>query len=123
MTLSHSSLESPSLESDSRRAIESHGEPEYALDQGTREMRRMEHTGVELTAVELAYLKKITADRIKNLEASISQTETSLSEGTAPNSRNAEEELEKARHELDFLQNNLAEKLFEKIQVSSEKAV
>ena len=123
MTLSHSSLESPSLEADSRRAVESHGEPEYALDQGTREMRRMEHTGVELTAVELAYLKKITADRIKGLEASIYQTEISLSEGTAPNSRNAEEELEKARHELDFLQNNLAEKLFEKIQVLSEKAV
>jgi len=113
MSLSHSSLENPSITSDSQRAVESHGEPEYTLDPATREMREMEHTGVELTGVELAYLKKITADRIKYLEESIAQTEISLSEGNAANPENTEEELRRERQELDFLQNNLAEKLFE----------
>lgn len=114
MTLSHSSLENPSIKLDSRRAIESHGEPEYALDPATREMREKKHTGVELTAVELAYFKDLAVDKMKSLEESIAQTEISLSEGNIANSENAEEELRRKRQELDFVQNNLAEKLFEK---------
>ena len=113
MTLHHSPTEQSSLDRDAQHAIHSHGQPEYALEPGDRETRRLEHTGIELTGVELAYLKKMAYDKIETLENTVRELEESISDGRAPNTQNAEEELRRLREELDFLQNNLAEKLFE----------
>lgn len=112
MTFPHSGFERHSLDDAARRAIESHGQPEHALKSEDREKRNQEHTGIELTGVELDYLKKMTFDRIEAIEQSILELEESINERAAPNLENAREELQKLRGELDFLQNNLAEKLF-----------
>ena len=95
-----------------RRAIESHTKPEHVLDPETREMKEREHTGVELTGAELAYLKKVAFDRIRAIEQNIPTLECSLGEGTVPNRSNTEEELQGLKQELNFLKYNLAEKLF-----------
>ena len=112
MTFPHSDFERHSLDNAARRAVESHGQPEYVLNPEDRETRKQEHTGIELTGVELEYLKKMTSDRIEAIEAKIPVLEESIEEGKASNMENAREELEGLRKELDFLQNNLAEKLF-----------
>lgn len=79
-------------------------------------MKEREHTGIELTGVELAYLKNIVFDRVRALETKISKLGSSLRESKAPNPANTEEELQEMRKELHFLQHNLGEKLFEKKQ-------
>lgn len=112
MTLPHSDFERLTVDDNARRAIESHGQPEHSLDPSAREMKEKTHTGIELTGAELAYLQKITFDRIADVGDRISAIEKSLHERSVPNSRNSEEELNGLRKELHFLQNNLSEKLF-----------
>lgn len=120
MAFPHSGSERHSLHTEAIRAIKSHGQPIQFLDPETRNMRERMHSGIELTGVELAYLKKLTFDRIKTLESDISSLDRSLRERTAVNYRNAEDELLALREELDFLQDNLAEKLFADKKIDGE---
>lgn len=113
MSFPQSDSERFSLRSRARQAVESHSNINiHSPDPETRKMREREHTGIELTAVELAYLKNAVFDRVRILETKISELGRSLSERTEPNPANTEEELQKMRKELHFLQHNLGEKLF-----------
>lgn len=123
MSFFRSGFEKRALDEAARRAIESHNQPAPFLDPETRKMKEKEHTGIELTGVELAYLKKVMSDRIMTIENNISTLERSLSERTAPNPSNTEEDLRSLREELNFLQYNLVEKLFaEKENADNEAA-
>lgn len=113
MTFSHSGFEKRALlDEAAQRAVKSHNQPTQFLDPETRKMKDKEHTGIELTGVELAYLRKMTSDRVRAIENNISTLERSLSERTAPNPSNTEEDLRSLREELNFLQYNLVERLF-----------
>lgn len=112
MTFPNSDFEKFLVGADAERAIESHGRPDYVLSPETLAMRQEEHTGVELTGVELAYLKKMTASRISGLEDQIESLDRSIKQHSAPNMNNAEEELGQLKGELNFLKHNFAEKLF-----------
>ena len=112
MSFIHSDSERSSLGHAARRAIEIHGEPDYALNPEDRKMREQEHTGIELTGPELAYLKHHIAQDVEDVEGKIVTLEESLGQGREPNSSNAEAELVTLRKQLDFLKHNLVEKLF-----------
>jgi len=105
-------FERESIKGAARRAIESHDQPEHAMDPPTREMREVEHTGIELTGPELAFLRNDTLERIDEIEGKIAALEESQDQGTEPNAINAEEELQGLRGKLEFIQNNFGEKLF-----------
>ncbi len=111
MSLPNSDFERMSMENEAERAITSHNKPEYVLDPEARAMRKKERTGIELTDAELAYWKKITAERIVEFENRIDALSRSL-DGALPNRQKTETELEKLEGELDFLKHNFAEKLF-----------
>ncbi|OGZ20541.1 MAG: hypothetical protein A2494_02965 [Candidatus Lloydbacteria bacterium RIFOXYC12_FULL_46_25] len=112
MSFPHSDFEKFLVGADAERAIESHGQSDHILDQETLAMRKEEHTGIELTGVELAYLKKLASDRISGLESRIEDLDRSIKQHSAPNMNNAEEELGQLKGELNFLKHNFAEKLF-----------
>lgn len=123
MTFPNSDYEKFLVGADAERAIDIHNQPEYILTPEERAMREEEHTGIELTGAELAYLKKITSDRIYALERLVDDLDRSIKERSAPNISNAEEELGKLNGELDFLKHNFAEKLFkERNGESTEEA-
>ena len=111
----HSDIERHSLKSAAELAITSHGQEEHLLSPEALKMRRKK-TSIELSGPELAYLQHDMSEKIGTLRNNISTLERSIGEGTAPNSRNANEELQKLRQELNFLQHNFAEKLFTKTE-------
>ncbi|TSC63771.1 MAG: hypothetical protein G01um101491_468 [Parcubacteria group bacterium Gr01-1014_91] len=112
MNFPQSGSERYDLKRKAQEAVGSHGAPENTLSFEARQMKEKEHTGIELTGVELAYLQKAVFDRVKAVENKISVLGRSISESTAPNPTNAEVELVELRKELRFLQHNLGEKLF-----------
>lgn len=91
-----------------REAIKSHGKDDYLLSEKALELREQKHTGIELNGVELAYLRELIFQRIGTVGNKISAL------GKAPNPRAVEDELSELKQELKFLQNDFAEKLFEK---------
>lgn len=111
MSFPHSDFEKYSLDESARKAVKSHGKEEYVLDQEARKMRENEHTGIELTGVELAYLKKVAFDRMGAIRDRISILEHPRY-NEARNEKIDHEEVGALRGELDFLEHNLAEKLF-----------
>ncbi len=125
MTFPHSGFdpERRFLNNEARRAIEAHNQPPHVLDQATREMKEKEHTGIELSGVELAYLKNMLFGRVTAIKNNLSALERSLRERAATNPSNTREELRELREELNFLEHNLAEKLFDekKKEVGNEE--
>jgi len=113
MSFPHSESEKFAVDVAAKHAVESHGKAEYLLDPRELEMRADEHTGVELTRVELLYLKKVAKDRMTELKDKIKSLDDSIQGYSAPNMHNAEDEILKLKKELDFLEHNLAEKLFQ----------
>ncbi|MCR4280930.1 MAG: hypothetical protein NUV88_01200 [Candidatus Kaiserbacteria bacterium] len=112
----HSDFERQSLKRAAELAIETHGQPEHLLNEEASKLRRREHTGIELSGPELVYLQHDMSEKISALRTEIYTLERSIGEGTAPNSRNAEENLQKLKQKLNFLQHNFAEKLFKKTE-------
>lgn len=111
MPFPRSDSERFSLQDAAQRAVESHDKPTEMLDPETRKMREEEHSGIELTGAELAYLKEIVLEKMEEVEDRIRMLERSTKERTASNSYKTENDKDALEKELVFLRHNLAEKL------------
>ncbi|HQT82956.1 MAG TPA: hypothetical protein PLW99_02290 [Candidatus Paceibacterota bacterium] len=116
MTFPSSESGHNSLDAAAHQAIEIHNKPEHLLTPEEEKLRSVEHTGIELTGAELAVVRKVIFDWMKDTERKIPILERSLNEATAVNSDSTREELRKLKKELAFLKHNLAEKLFQKVE-------
>lgn len=122
MSFPRSESESFAVHTAADRAIESHGKtPEY-LDAASLKMREDEHTGIELTGAELAYVRKLILEKMRSNDTEISQIKSALDGGTGVNRTNFEAKLEHLTKTKLFLAHNLAEKLFTAETKSTESA-
>lgn len=104
--------ESPSNLNDAIKhdaVIKSHGLPEYAMGKNAREIRESEHS-VHLDNHEVVLVKKMIADRLKDLDKKIHNIKESIDTYTVSNIDNAEEELATLQEEYRCIRFNLAEK-------------
>ncbi|MBU6388492.1 hypothetical protein KGQ72_01270 [Patescibacteria group bacterium] len=110
----HSGFEKQALKNRADMAVAMHNKLDHLLSEEEVELRNKKHTGVELSGPELAYLQHNMFERIETLRTKVSALERAIGERTIPNVSNAEEDLQKSKKELEFLQHNFAEKLFQK---------
>lgn len=113
MTFAHFGFGKESIHRAADLAIESHGKPEHLLTSEERTMRDAEHTGIELSAAELAVVRKVVSDWMESTNGKIAALERQIGEGSAANVGQANEELASLSQTRKFLEHNLAEKLFD----------
>jgi hypothetical protein len=111
MTHTHEGFEHPDWSEHARSAIESHGQLVSTLGPEARKMHEQEHTGVELTAAELAYVRDVIEHRMKTLDREIPARQRLLDEGGVPNTSMEQEDISALTQEQRFLRHNLFEKL------------
>ena len=114
MTFPHSEFGHHELGTAAHQAIEIHNKPQHLLTPEEEKMRSAEHTGIELTGAELAVVRKVIFDWMKDTERKIPILERALNEASAANTESTRGELQGLRKERDFLRHNLAEKLFQR---------
>lgn len=85
---------------------------DQSLESTTLTNSEGEPAGIEFTAAELAYVRKLVADRITQLKNRISIIDRSLQGHTAANTLNAEVEVLGLNEELDFLERDFSKKLY-----------
>lgn len=109
MSLQESDIEQNIAEDTADSAIISDGQP---LESPTVASSEREPAGIEFTAAELAYVRKLVADRIIQLKNRIGALDRSLQGHTAANTLNAEVEVLGLNEELDFLEHDFTKKLY-----------
>lgn len=93
------------------RAIDIHGQPDYALDATQLAMRKEQFTGVRIFGVDLSYVNKLVSGLTRELPRDIGVLDSSLSNSTTANRTNTEETMGMLKRERNFLKQNLGERL------------
>jgi hypothetical protein len=109
----HSDFERHRVHETAHAAIDSHNKEEYLWSEEERKVRT-EHPGITLDGPELAVVKSVIFDWMSATKNEVTELESSLREpGGAFNRSETEEKLNNLRRRLNFLEHNLAEKLFD----------
>ena len=114
MTFPNPNFDHVGLSIDVKKVIDSHDKPLDGLDAETRKLRTAEESSITIKPHEIPWMQHKIIQRVKTLEREIETLRNSVNTCTAPNLRNAEEELRDLEAEDDYLRHNFGEKFFPK---------